>query len=238
MDDTKYDFRKRKEEIDEYFAFLEALLNNEDLSLTYKSLTGISGKFCLSIQIQKILTANTFLLLYNLVESTIRNSIVEIYTKIKNDKVSYQDLSNEMKEVWLHKVNKDLTIYGQNNNTTKDKLTIAINEIINKEIIELTKEDIYISGNIDAQKIRELAEKNGFQQVQENGSGKHLEEIKNKRNHLAHGNQTFNDIGKESTYNDLNDRKKDVFSYLENVIQNIETFIEKQEYKKVSNKEV
>jgi hypothetical protein len=53
-------------------------------------------------------------------------------------------------------------------------------------------------------------------------NGSILEDVKHKRNHLAHGNQTFHDIGKSATYNDLNKQKESIFEYLEKVVEQIE----------------
>ncbi len=235
MDSTKADFTKRKEEVSEYFSFLKILNMNDSVSLEYKDPVDKTNKnFPIERRLQTIFIANTFLLLYNLVESTIRNSITEIYIKIKEDKVSYQNLSGQMKKIWLRKTRKSLVERGRNNGI-EGEISGIIDNIIKKEIIELTINDTRISGNIDAQRIRELAKENGFDIVKD---GSILKNIKEKRNFLAHGNQTFDDIGKNITYKDLDKYREDTFSYLTQVIQNIETFIEKQEYKKVNNKEV
>ncbi len=231
MNSTKNDFNKRKEEINIYFSFLR-VLNSGRISLKYERPDGEEETFPVSTKLQKILIANTFLLLYNLIESTVRNSIVEIYTKITDDQISYQNLSQEMKEVWLEKIGKTLTENKQSDKKVEEKLDNIVSDIINEKIITLTEKDIRVSGNIDANAIRKLAEKNGFEKVK---NGRYLEDIKNKRNYLAHGNQTFNDIGKDFTYKDLYEQKEDVFNYLEKVIQNIEDFIKNQKYK---NKEV
>lgn len=73
MDNTKSDFRKRKDEIDEYFSFL-SILNNDNVSIKYSTIYSDEEMY-MSVKLQRIFIANTFLLLYNLVESTIRNSI-------------------------------------------------------------------------------------------------------------------------------------------------------------------
>lgn len=221
MDNTKSGFKERKIEIDEYFNFIE-VLNNDNISLEFTNLMGIDEKFEISIKLKAIVRANAFLLLYNLIESTITNSILEIYTKIKDEKVSYECLSSEIKKIWLNKKRK--TIADGNN------LTEVIDTIIEKKIIELTKNDINISGNIDSQKIRNLAKEIGFN---ESKNGRCLEGVKDKRNHLAHGEQTFYNIGKSATYNDLNKEKEDIFQHLEDVIRNIENFIEAKKYKKI-----
>jgi len=225
MDNVDSDFSKRKNEIEEYFSFLEKL-NNENIKLSYTKENDIE-EFIISTKLQRIFVANTFLLLYNLVESTIRNSIVTIYNKIEEDEVIYTNLSEKIKQIWLHKNGKKFSIYSSDN-TIEVNLQNIINDIINNEIIMLTKDDIHISGNIDAQEIRKLADKIGFE-VSPNG--RHLVEIKDKRNRLAHGEHTFHDIGKDFTYNDLNTYKETTFIHLEDVINKIKNFIDDEKYK-------
>ncbi len=224
MDSVDSDFNKRKDEIEEYFAFLEKL-NNDNIKLNYIQ-ENIAKEFEISTKLQRIFIANTFLLLYNLVESTIRNSIVTIYNKIKDDELTYQDLSVKIKQIWLHKNSKKIT--SSNEEKIEKNLKKIINEIITQEIIILTKDDINISGNIYAETIRNLATQIGFEK---SCDGRLLEEIKDKRNRLAHGEHTFHDIGKDFTYNDLNTYKETTFIHLEDVISKIKNFIDDEKYK-------
>ena len=226
MDSVDSDFNKRKDEVNEYFSFLEKM-NNEDIKLSYTK-ENATGKFIISTKLQRIFVANTFLLLYNLVESTIRNSIVAIYNKIQDDEIVYNDLSEKIKQIWLHKNGKKFSIYSSDS-TIEVNLQTIINDIINNEIIMLTKDDIHISGNIDAQEIRNLAKKIGFET---SNNGRHLESIKDKRNRLAHGEHTFHDIGKDFTYNDLNSYKETTFIHLEDVVGKIKVFIGDGQYRK------
>jgi hypothetical protein len=230
MDNTRIDFEKRREEVNEYFKFLE-ILNYENVSLKYKIIDNIE-EIQISPKLQRIFIANTFLLLYNLVESTVRNSIMEIYNKIQDDEISYKYLSDKIKQIWLEKKRKTFTFKEDGDESLQKsiekKLQNIIEEIINIEIIVFTSEDIHISGNIDAKEIRKLAKKIGFE---ESVDGRYLEKIKDKRNRLAHGEQTFHDIGKDFTYSELNNFKENTFNYLENVIEKIKDYIDNKKYK-------
>lgn len=225
MDSVNSDFNKRKSEVNEYFYFLEKL-NNDNINLSYINKNGVQ-EFAISAKLQRIFIANTFLLLYNLVESTIRNSIVTIYTKIQDDETVYNDLSEKIKQIWLHKNGKKFSIYS-NDNTIEINLQKIINDVVNNKIIKLTKDDIHISGNIDAQEIRNLADKIGFEP---SSNGRQLVDIKEKRNRLAHGEHTFHDVGKDFTYNDLSAYKETTFTHLEDVISKIKNFIDEEKYK-------
>ena len=57
-----------------------------------------------------------------------------------------------------------------------------------------------------------------------------METIKNKRNHLAHGDSTFSKIGKDFTVGELEDFKDETLAYLADVINKIEIFIVQKKY--------
>lgn len=230
MVNTKSDFRQRKKEIEDYFSFLD-ILDKETTFLKYMKDTQITEEV-ISKNIQRILIANSFLILYNLIEATIRNSIVEIYEKIQEDGVTYNDLSQNLKKIWIKNKTKNLKEGSFNINTLQTNVESIISNVIDNEIVLLTKDDIDISGNIDADKIRTLAREIGFDKASNEKNGTNLVTIKNKRNGLAHGNHTFYDVGKDYTVKDISTYKDETFLYLQDVITNIEKFINERKYQK------
>lgn len=79
------EFKERKEEIDCYYKFLRQVT-----SQTYSLKNTRSNKdICLDSRIQKILKANTFLLLYNLIESTVMNSVRYMCQEIVKENIQY-----------------------------------------------------------------------------------------------------------------------------------------------------
>lgn len=229
MDNTKENFEIRKKEIENYFTFL-LIIDNDDTLLKYKKEMVLTEEK-VSKDIQRILIANSFLILYNLIESTVRNSILAIYEKIKEDEVGYIELSSSLKKIWLQQRTKNLKEGNFKQGTLHINIQDIINSIVDNEIIALTQDDINIAGNIDADKIRNLAKEIGFEKSANEKNGQNLVTIKHKRNGLAHGNFTFYDVGKDYTVNDLNTYKQETFLYLSDVIQNIEIFINDKKYK-------
>jgi len=227
MDNTKSSFDYSKNEVEEYFSFLE-MMENDDVILKYKKNEQICEKK-VSNKIQTIFIANAFLILYNLIESTIRNSIINIYEKINEDELSYDNLSDNLKNIWINGEVINLKEGNYSNKTLSKNIGNIAKNILAKEIIQLSKEDIKISGNVDDQTIRDLAKNIGFR-ISPNG--RNLKEIKNKRQRLAHGEQTFYDVGKDFTFNELNAFKQETFDYLLDVIGKIENFITQQRYTK------
>lgn len=225
MVSTKSDFEKRKKEVEEYFSFLN-ILDQETTLLKYIKNEQLFEEG-ISKNTQRILIANSFLILYNLIEATIRNSIIEIYEKIQEDEVTYSQLSYSLKKIWIKNKTKNLKEGNFNIQTLQNNVESIINNVIDNEIILLTQNDIDISGNIDANKIRTLAEEIGFDKT---SNGSNLVTIKNKRNGLAHGNYTFYDVGKDFTVNEIGLFKNETFLYLTDVINNIEKFINEKKY--------
>jgi len=229
MVNTKSDFEVRKKEIESYFTFL-SIIDNDDAILKYINNDNESIEEKVTNDILRILIANSFLILYNLIEATIRNSIVEIYDKIEEDEVTYKQLSSNLKKIWIKNKTKNLKEGNFKIDTLQENVEVIIKFVIESEIIKLTEDDINISGNINAEKIRKLSDEIGFDKSANEGNGKNLHSIMEKRNKLAHGNLTFYDVGKDFTVKEISTFKNETFLYLTDVITNIEKFINEKKY--------
>lgn len=225
MKTTRTEYTKRLNEVTLYFETIK-LLDNGDCSIICKDINGGTTEKIINGELAKIMKANGFLLLYNLIEATIRNSISAILNSISTDKLTFKLLSDNLKKLWINQeINKTKDI-----SKFKEKVSKLSEKILNDKLLEFSNECVNISGNIDAKRIREIAKKFGYLEPK-NGRG--LQTIKDKRNQLAHGKFTFSDIGKDYTSNDLIDYKSEVVTFIENVLDNVETYINAKGYKKV-----
>lgn len=225
MKTTRAEYTKRLNEVTLYFETIK-LLDNGDCSIICKDINGGTTEKIIDGELAKIMKANGFLLLYNLIEATIRNSISAILNSISTDKLTFKLLSDNLKKLWINQeINKAKDI-----SKFKERVSKLSEKILNDKLLEFSNECVNISGNIDAQRIREIAKKFGYLEPK-NGRG--LQTIKDKRNQLAHGEFTFSDIGKNYTSNDLIDYKSEVVTFIENVLNNVETYINAKGYKKV-----
>ncbi|OQX25952.1 MAG: hypothetical protein BWK80_12955 [Desulfobacteraceae bacterium IS3] len=91
------DFNKRVKEIDNYFSFVRKIASIESYKREEIVLPG-RDKHIVDSDLQKILRANCFLMLYNLVESSIRNGIVAIYDAIHDENLTYKDINSNIKK--------------------------------------------------------------------------------------------------------------------------------------------
>ncbi|MFC0877639.1 MAE_28990/MAE_18760 family HEPN-like nuclease [Saccharicrinis sp. FJH2] len=219
------DFNKRVDEIDEYYDLLNNFINDSAVLFyptkrTHKTKT-------ISEDLIKVMKANCFLLLYNLMESSIKSSIREIYDSITVANIKYDDVINEIKKIWIQENYKNF-----NNKGTEfifDSFTNITNDIIDIQF----NSDKTISGNIDAQKIRSFSDKVGFSMnvhyMAKNGVKLH--QVKTQRNGLAHGSYSFSECGRQYTFDQLNTIKNEVVIFLRGILNNIKKYIDNEKYK-------
>jgi len=219
MIDTLQDFNRRVDEIEIYFNFLEDVVNRTP-KLFYPDTKEYKS---IAQEMTKILKANGFLLLYNLAESSIKKAIEEIYVELDNKNVTYEDIREELKKVVLKNF-KDCST---------DKLLSKVTNISIDIVSKCFDSEKIISGNLDARKIKDFAKSYGFSyqtNSQITKDGKELLTVKNKRNDLAHGVFSFCDCGKDYAIEELLKIKQEVISYLREILQNIEEYLNIEAY--------
>lgn len=218
MKDFIRTFNERKEEIEVYFEFLEDLMI-KNAKLAFPDNTRKS----LDLALPRILRANGFLLIYNVVESCISLGIEAIYIDIITKGIDYNSIST--------KIQKEI-IGNIKNNVKLDSFVEQVNDITIDIIGQYPKK--IFSGNVDARKIKDIAEKYGFSYQTDaklTKNGAKLLTVKQKRNDLAHGEISFQDCGKEYTIQQMIEIKTEVIQYLEEILNNIDLFLLQEEYR-------
>ena len=221
MNNTKKEFSKYLKEVNEYFDVISTL----DKGSCKLICTNIIGEEYIKIideNLVKILKANCFLLLYNLIEATIRNSINAIIRSIHAEKMTFKNLSEKLRTIWINQELRNLNKEPINIDSIRENISDIAKKILNDELLKFEDKCVKISGNLDAQKIRDIAKKFGYT---ESKDGYKLLIIKKKRNDLAHGEVTFSEIGKDYTINDLINFKDETEKYLNDVLINIDSYL-------------
>jgi hypothetical protein len=238
------DFNQRKIEIDKYFEFVEKI---EDGYIILNSLNTALIHYKIDEEHIKIFKANGFLILYNLVESTILNCIISIFDEIStkeinNSKISYRDVNEKIKKYWLkNKYNHDEKI--KKVSVVNQFYQICENVTANISL-SIVSEKVSFGGNLNAMRIREIAEDLGIaldeSHYKAHLHGAALKEIKKNRNDLAHGHKSFTTIGKDITYIGdgldgtkglgLKHLKDYTIEHLESFIKNIKQYIIEEKY--------
>jgi hypothetical protein len=241
----RQEFNSRRQEIEHYFIFLQKAENDFSLITNYQR----TSTYPIDDELLKILKANGFLILYNLVEATILNCIASIFDEIKLDNLPYSGVSENIKKYWSKHIYKfDEKISERK--LLRDKFYGIVEIIISNVAIEISDRLEY-GGSIDAKIMRKIAEELGInlsnEHYEENLHGKVLIDIKKKRNDLAHGKKSFSDIAKDITYNGeiitrddgeiliqsfgLVHFKDYTIEHLEKFINSVEVYIENKQYR-------
>lgn len=219
-------FNERVQEIDLYFSAITELDKKSNDGHT-------SEAHYLSSEFIKILKANTLLMIYNLVESTVMGGILEIYDKLRQEGRTYSSVRKEIKDIWFSY--KFQQVYDRNAhyNSYRDKALEIVNSILTGEVIELDRKATAISGNLDAQQIRNVCKEHGISFTPEEGSrgGIVLETVKERRNALAHGTLSFAECGRDYSIQELIDIKKETVLFLHGLLDGMKTYYDGKQYK-------
>lgn len=216
------DFNERSKEVSKYLMFIKNLeQETTQLSIGYIGKNKIKK---IDSDLEKTLKAAGFLLLYNLIESTMRVAIETIFDELNQEQVSFDEIRKEL---------KILIIKNIKNNHSADNLLTNIEEIAVDIISASVDKDKLFSGNLDARKIKTTAKDYGFScntNSRKTGDGSDLITIKTNRKNLAHGLTSFKDVGKDVSADKLLEINKKVVCYLREILQNVETYLANKEY--------
>ena len=218
-------FDERVQEIDLYF---EAMAELDEGNFEH-----VSDAKYFNTEFIKILKANTLLMIYNLVESTVIGGILEIYGKLKQEGLTYASVRKEIKDIWFSYKFQQVYDRKAHYNAYRDKALEIINSILTGEVIELDRKATAISGNLDAQQIRNVCKEHGINFMPEEGSrgGIVLETVKERRNALAHGTLSFAECGRDYSIKELRDIKKETVLFLHGLLAGMKKYYDGKLYK-------
>lgn len=227
------DFYQRIEDINKYFDFASQIVELE--SYKSDSITLPNHTNCIiDSDLQKVLKANCYLLMYNLVESSIRNGIVAIYDAIHDEKLSYKQVIPKIQEIWLMNRSENLLQTSINRKTIYKNLKEFLEYAPDQLLISLEEDKLPISGNLDYQKIEELTKQYGVfgrSRSDKKTIESVLKHITERRNKLAHGSISFREAAQDKVMIDLINYKDELINYLEEVLNNIDEYIDQKKYK-------
>jgi hypothetical protein len=211
------DFQERMGEVHKYLDFVKALDSKRFQVVESPSMNPALDHLSLQ-ELLKTLKANSFLLLYNLVESTVKNAIEAIFDRLSRESVSYDTCRSELQRVVL----KNLRAHNVK------KIHIELRGIAVDIVAKTFRKETLFSGNVDAREIRDTAKEFGFLNPIANGN--ELLTVKANRNDLAHGDKTFAAVGADYDVPRLLRIAKDIHDYLEEFVTNIENYLRTKAY--------
>ncbi|MEN9610069.1 MAG: hypothetical protein RLZZ628_883 [Bacteroidota bacterium] len=214
-------FEERRHEIELYFGLLEDIAER-DAQIIFRDHRIQS----IELDLQHILLSNAFLLLYNLVESTISGAIEAIYKEMLENEVTFDDIQPTIQLEIVDNIRK---------NVNSKKFVESIHELMTDIVEHHPKSTDLFSGNIDQEEIKKIAQKYGFSahtDARKTQNGEPLRTIKKRRNELAHGFKSFKDCGKAKTFQEMRQIKEQSLLYVEQILRNIADFLEQKRYLK------
>lgn len=223
MQNVRDDFDIRSGEI---LGFLDLIQYLESAGNEVTSTNDLKIKYNITSDVRKTLKGTVYILLYNLVESTMREAISHIHDSLSSKNVEYDQLCESLKKEILRRIKNDTVALDSILFKTKSGLSQ------NLSLATFNKKKLF-SGNIDRDEINDKSKIYGFSTDCDYTHTKHGEKlttIKQNRNDLAHGNVSFSDIGKGVSFSELEKTSLEAMAYLEAIIINIEDYLNNDGY--------
>ena len=236
MNELEIFFNQRKKEIEQFFQFLEHLKIDENKSYTISVFGNAMEEeeiFELNNIHTQIFKSNCFLLLYNSVEGTVYKSLSFVIDSINDERtLTHKDVIQEIQEIWLkynllmngniHQIDRALIEHFQK--YIEEKIVINFDHFRN-EI-----KGYFGTSNLTDDVIHsQVLPKVGINMTKI--IERKLDTLKDFRNDLAHGNNSFADIGSKVSFNDIVDYKNKTFKYLDKYIETISEYVSNKKYK-------
>lgn len=212
------DFQTRALEVEGYFKFVLRLAKAE-LAVQDAANGAVAFSREEHEELLKTFKATCYLLLYNLVESTMRNAVEAIFDELKAHRVDFDACRKELKQEILKNFKK----------RSVDKLLPKLLSLAQDVIHETFERKETFAGNLDAQAIRETAKRFGFAEPTGRDYSR-LQTVKDLRNDLAHGVKSFAEVGKNATPTDLEDARSQTVDILSKTIHNIDDYLRHRHY--------
>lgn len=211
------DFTARAEEVTRYVHFLRAFEDGRiDFGASQDSPPDWSAGERAALF--KTMKANLFLLLYNLVESTIKNAIEAIFDEFRVRGISFDRCRVEVRRIVLSNLKRH----------NVDKILPSLSALSVDVIVATFVKDDLFAGNVDGRKIREIAGEYGFRPPTKKSD--QLLVVKTSRNDLAHGNKSFGDVGRDYDLVRLDEIKNEVVAFLEELLVNVADYLTSRSY--------
>lgn len=228
MHNIKRELGLRNEETNSLLRFLR-LLESDDESAN-------KLRLCMGCEYTTIMTsikAGIVLMLYNAIESTMTKGLEKLHEIFIQQNLRFDECTDEIRQLLLvyyeNAREKSLDIHK------RVPHILQLFDYMRGEIIfplsynQLCQFYSLYSGNLDSREIISVLKKYGIgfeEKISE------LKTIKDDRNKLAHGELTFEEVGRNLSVPQLEHMTQKTFKYMEDVINAMEDFVEGKRYKR------
>jgi hypothetical protein len=226
------DFDDRVREVELYFQVLSAIDNDEIAVITG------TGPQIVPVGTPPddwgmMLKGAAYLILYNLVEAFVRRGFQAVFESIKNDGLSGIQLSELFRTQWVMQKNRRVKAFDGLPKVYMEIANEIVMEIVSNKVAMLSRDHLPISGNLDAEAIRDVCFRHGVSHNTPAAAkgGAALTTVKQKRNALSHGDESFVECGRNLVAADLVKAKVEIVLFMKSILENLETFATSKSYK-------
>lgn len=230
---VRHVFQEHKQEINLFYSFLEDIIKHDGRLFIDPPTNTIK---VIKIDTTSILKSSFFLMLYNCVESTIVNCLNTIIREIRVNQCKYSDLSEAMQLVSLAAYDYNIQ-QAENKEKRVECLKKQIDfstglSVFNVDVKALTGSSSQgtFSGSLDSREIRKLFGRIGLDLT--DLTCVEMVKVRDCRNKLAHGEKSFQECCRDFTIQYIEASKNNTLTYLENLIDKVDIYIQTKSYKK------
>lgn len=211
------EFQERVAEIESYLDFVKTV---GDGSTHLRRASDNTSAYTSANQDDLLRTfkASALLMLYNLMESSVKNSVESIFDELEKQTVSFDGCREEIR----------LVVLGNMRQHSAQILVPMLNVLATDVVTKTFRKADICSGNIDAREIKGVARQYGFSEPKSRGD--RLLTVKTQRNDLAHGSKSFAEVGRSFSVEDILQIKQDVVDYLREMLNNVTSYLDAKSY--------
>ncbi|WP_050568499.1 MAE_28990/MAE_18760 family HEPN-like nuclease [Vibrio jasicida] len=214
------DLDEKKKELENYLDLIDYLDSTNLL------LNDANEIFNVSSNLVKTAKGTVYLLLYNLIEATMREAVLVIHEKIASNNIRFDHLRIELQRKILLRARKDKIDLNKMLRNMNGDIASTFHKA------SLNSKDLF-SGNIDRDEIVTVGGVYGFSCNTDYSKTKHgsdLVTVMRHRNDLSHGNKTFSNIGGEKSAQALRQLCEEIVAYIYEIADNIQDSLDNQDY--------
>ncbi len=228
MQNIRRELGLREEEADSLLNFIAMMESDDDLVNDLRRRMRRDHT-----TIMTSIKAGIVLMLYNAIESTMTKCLEKLHDIFIQQELGFDECTDEIRQLLLayyeNAKEKSLDIHK------RVPYILELHDYMKGEITfplsynQLCQFYSLYSGNLDSREIISVLKKYGID-FEEKAS--ELKTIKDDRNKLAHGELTFEEVGRNLSLPQLRHMKEKTFRYMESVIDIMNAFIENEGYRK------
>lgn len=233
MFQVKHIFQEHENEINLFYDFLDFVINHDGRIIIDPPTNNIVS---INIDTTAILKSSFILMLYNCVESTVVNCINTIIRKIEEDSCLYADLTDSLQIASLAAYEYKLEECESRNDRGKylkqqaDFISGVSQFNIDIKSFTGSSSKGSFSGSLDAREIRKIFGRMAVDLTSLKCN--EMAKIKDGRNKLAHGEQSFQEYGRGLSIQYLHQCMDHTLTYLRELINQVDTYVTNKSYKR------